>query len=336
MLRDAARRVGHGKRLPCSVLVAKVLLELVEDPDAYPFGGDWWQAINVWDPAWPWSMIDAVQTMEPHRARARGGFEQFQNGMIAHHDADPPTPNDWFVVQGWRRMPGEENASGHQLFLRWLEPMGAVEVIHSSESKGLRIETHPTASDILGSYQAGVVGAPLWPILNAPKEAKMSTRNRLKIPEEPIFTTEERDAVLYLVEEQIGKTIDQVKAGERVDGADLAEAALDLGLLLASAAIGGPAGAIIALVGPSAKDLVVNAVEAAEARNRTAERLRERAEKADASADEHILAAEKLQNTEKREFLERVRINIHLRRARALQAKADRLDAEAAVLEQQA
>jgi len=332
-LREAARSIGHGLALPCSILVARVLQELADGD--YPEGGEWWRAVLVLDPEQPWSMLEAVESMEAERPRKAGRFDVLPGGRVAHHAPDLPASDTWFTVQAWHRLPGQGQASGHQLFLRWLDP-GSVEVVHSSESHGLRVETYDTISDILGTYQAGAIGIPLWPLPvtgPAKEEPAMATarRTRLAIPEEPVITASERDSILDMGVEQLKKTVEQIKSGQRIDASDIAEAALDIGLLIASAAIAGPFSSVLGVVGPLAKDLVVNALSA---RGRTAEHLRSRAEQADADADEHVRAAEALESSEKREFFERARIRIHLRRARSLRTRADRLDAEASALEQ--
>ncbi len=343
MIRDVADQLSldypgetrPGEGMPCSVLVARVLRRLTgDDSPRYFDGSEWWQDVNVWDPARPWSMIDAVEAMEPHLERTYPGRVEW-NGVLSYEE-ELPTPQDWFAVQGWRELPDPElgiSGSGHQVLLRWVRPLQEVEVIHSSEELGLRFERYQGAEAILSQFTAGAIGVPLW-VHDRAKERPMTTRRaRLTVPDEPLITDQERDDLLDFAVEQVGKTAAQVKSGQRFEASDAAEIALDLGILLASALVGGPAGAVIGTVAPMAKDLVVNAVEAAEARNRTVERLRARAERADASADEHIVDAEALQASEEREFLERFRIRIHLRRARALQAKADRLDAEADALE---
>lgn len=151
----------------------------------------------------------------------------------------------------------------------------------------------------------------------------------LKVPEEPIIDEATRQAIIDLVESQIAKTIAQARQRKPLSASSATEAFLDLGLLLGAAVAPPGIGVVISSLGPVVKPLVVSAVEGAEARANTAAKLEERAAQADIDAEDHIEDAEALAETEEREFLEKWRIRIHLRRARFLRQKAARLRARA-------
>ena len=96
----------------CSGLVGDTVArcyELAHGPDPR---SDWWQAVNVWDDARPWSLLDALGTSPGgHVVRARSGPEQ-------------PSAGRWHGVQAWRQLTGPDGTvnrsvdRGHQVL--WL------------------------------------------------------------------------------------------------------------------------------------------------------------------------------------------------------------------------
>ena len=154
----------------------------------------------------------------------------------------------------------------------------------------------------------------------------------LEVPTEPIIDPAERAAIIDLVEDQIKKTLAQARAQEQVQPSDVTEAFLDLGLLLGSVVAPPGVGAVVGSLGAVLKPLIVQAVEASEAKAYTRDAILVRAVAAESAASEHLADAHRLAETPQREFLEKIRISIHLRRVRFLRAKAERLRAQAAEL----
>lgn len=142
-----------------------------------------------------------------------------------------------------------------------------------------------------------------------------------------LVTVEERNEILNHVRDEFVATVDQITAGRNVDGSDAAEIGTSLALAFVSALVPAAAKPVVALVGPMLADTLVNAVEAAEARARTPERIAERIEEIDLDIADHEAAIEALQATPKRELFERVRIALRKARINALERKAGRLEA---------
>lgn len=157
--------------------------------------------------------------------------------------------------------------------------------------------------------------------------------DEIEVPTEPIISAEERAKIVDLVQAQVNATLDAVREGDRLDAADGVEAFLDLGLLVGQILAPPGVSAALTLLAPAVKPLVMAQVESAVAASRVPERLLERATAAEDAADDHVEDALELTNTPEREFFEKLRVNIHLRRASFLRRKALRLRAEALAAE---
>lgn len=151
----------------------------------------------------------------------------------------------------------------------------------------------------------------------------------IEVPTEPIIDAEDRARILDLVRTQVNKTIDQVAEGDRIDAVDVVEAFIDLGILIGS--IAAPAGfrAAITVLAPIVKPLILGPVERAVDAAQLPDKLLARADAAEDAADEHVADALALTETPEKEFFEKFRVQIHLRRAAYLRRKVLRLRARA-------
>lgn len=140
-----------------------------------------------------------------------------------------------------------------------------------------------------------------------------------------LVTPEARDHILDTLVDAFTETVDQVKAGRDLDASDAVEILTSIALGAAGALVTGPAGGVLAVVGPLVGDLITNAVEAAEAKARTVERLAERIADIEGDIEAHAAAIAALQLTEKVEIFEKVRIAVRRDRIKALQRKVKRL-----------
>ena len=147
---------------------------------------------------------------------------------------------------------------------------------------------------------------------------------------EPLIDSEERARILEFVREQVNNTIDEAASGERLDATDAVEAFLDLGILVGSMLAPPGLRTAITVLAPVVRPLVMTPIENAVAAAQTSERLLVRADAAEDAAEDHIDSATALTETPEREFFEKLRVNIHLRRASYLRRRAMRLRARAA------
>lgn len=100
------------RRVECSSLVGDTVARgylLGYQPDSR---SQWWRDVSVWDPARPWSMLEAL-------AKSPGGHVQ-----QARHGPYQPTCGAWHALQGWEDLTGPDGAAdpdhdaGHQVL--WL------------------------------------------------------------------------------------------------------------------------------------------------------------------------------------------------------------------------
>lgn len=163
--RDDPASALPGRGRPCTLLIAELvqtmLAHRVNELDLRE-GMQWWQDVNVWDPAEPWSLPDAMARLA-----------RVAPGLTALHGVETRLrePQAWYVVQGWRRLPrtnGPDDAGdGHAFLAAWTERDDRRHlqgyVLQSSVERGLRLDTSPRDLSVyLSQYRAGVRVAPLW------------------------------------------------------------------------------------------------------------------------------------------------------------------------------
>lgn len=140
-----------------------------------------------------------------------------------------------------------------------------------------------------------------------------------------LINAETRDAILDYVLEQATETVEDVKAGRHVDGSDLAEIGLNLGMTALGAILGPKAAPVVGLLAPMVTDMVVKAVESAERSARSAERVAQRIAEAVEDMEAHSAAIEALEATPKKELFEGLRIRFRAGRIRSIARKIARL-----------
>lgn len=148
----------------------------------------------------------------------------------------------------------------------------------------------------------------------------------MALPKLDISRDEARTLVDH-VKEEISDTLDAVLSDEPPDASDLADSLLDLAVLgLSLATSGTPVGVVVSVLGPMLTDQLVGAIELAEQRARSPERLEARI----SSTVDNIARAESkakaLEDSPERELFERIRVGIYRSRAKGLGRKLRRLE----------
>lgn len=118
------------RTVDCSAFVALVLREIYEDR----FDRDLWRAVNVWDPADPFS--------GPRAMEAAGLGDANAGGHVLY-------------VQGWSRLPTDDDpGKGHAFFLVYPPGSSSGEIVESSPGVGPRTRPRPAVS-LAGAHPAG-------------------------------------------------------------------------------------------------------------------------------------------------------------------------------------
>lgn len=160
----------HPGRLPCCVMVARVLAKYADAEDVFKPGTQWWEDANIWNETKPYSSIAAAASVVRHVT----GEDPVEQGRVygaraAAIVADRLDFDEWYVIQGWR-----SDGTGHTFLLHTDKdsPFGC-DIIESSEALGLRAQggawygTKLTQDaeytpSRLRTYDAGIGYVSLW------------------------------------------------------------------------------------------------------------------------------------------------------------------------------
>jgi hypothetical protein len=117
-----------GTAWPCCEFTARTVRDALDLP--YPDGSRWWRAMNVWDPAEPWSAPEAMEEAT--------GEPSWDAGV-----SPPWLVGRWYICQGWRRLSGPDGTvgpgdTGHTWLWYATSPTHGV-VLDSSRSRGPRL-----------------------------------------------------------------------------------------------------------------------------------------------------------------------------------------------------
>lgn len=141
-----------------------------------------------------------------------------------------------------------------------------------------------------------------------------------------LVTIEERNEILRHAADQMNEAVEIITSGRNVDASDAVEWGVSITGLFVGAAVPAVAKPVVGLLWPMVSDMVTNAVEAAEARARTPERIAARIEEMSEDIIAHENAIAELEATPKRELFERVRIALRRARINAIERKQARLE----------